>query len=107
MDYVLDMSENANNESAHLLVGELSGKLKEEFSDEFSSIKGTINDLADKMHLSPKEKDGMTNVSDFVEHLNNCDNPNCEIHKSINTTSNNSYMKGFLLGAKFGKQKRK
>ena len=107
MDYVLDMGENVNDESASLLVNELSGKLKKEFSDEFSSIKGTINDLADKMNLSPKEKDGMTNVSDFVEHLNNCDNPNCEIHKSINTKQNNSYMKGFLLGAKFGKQKRK
>ena len=106
MDYVLDMSENANNESASLLVNELSGKLKKEFSNEFTGIKGSINDLADKMNLSPKEKDGMTNVSDFVEHLNNCDNPNCEIHKSINTKQNNSYMKGFLLGAKFGKQKR-
>ena len=48
----------------------------------------------------------MTSVSDFVQHLDNCDNENCEIHKSISTTSNNSYMKGFLLGAKFGKQKR-
>ena len=107
MDYVLDMGENANNDSVSNMIGELSGKLKEEFSNEFTGIKGSINNLADKMNLSPKEKDGMTNVSDFVEHLNNCDNPNCEIHKSINTKQNNSYMKGFLLGAKFGKQKRK
>ena len=48
----------------------------------------------------------MSSVSDFVEHLDNCDNENCEIHKSINTKQNNFYMKGFLLGAKFGKQKR-
>ena len=80
--------------------------LKDGLSDEFSVLKGSINDLADKMNLTEKEKDGMTSVSDFVQHLDNCDNENCEIHKSISTTSNNSYMKGFLLGAKFGKQKR-
>jgi len=80
--------------------------LKEGLSDEFSTLKGSINELSDKMDLSDKEKDGMTNVSDFVQHLDNCDNENCEIHKSINTTSNNSYMRGFLLGAKFGKQKK-
>jgi len=80
--------------------------LKDGLSDEFGALKGSINDLADKMDLSDKEKDGMTNVSDFVHHLDNCDNENCEIHKSINTKQNNSYMRGFLLGAKFGKQKR-
>ena len=91
------MSDTDNNES-YMKLDELSGKLKEGLSAEFSTIKGSINDLA--------EKDGMTSVSDFVEHLDNCDNENCEIHKSINTKQNNFYMKGFLLGAKFGKQKR-
>jgi len=85
---------------------ELTSAVKDGLSDEFSVLKGSINDLADKMNLTEKEKDGMTSVSDFVQHLDNCDNENCEIHKSISTTSNNSYMKGFLLGAKFGKQKR-
>jgi len=98
------MSDNDNNE--YMKIDELSGKLKEGLSEEFSTIKGSINDLADKMDLTQKEKDGMTSVSDFVEHLDNCDNENCEIHKSINTKQNNFYMKGFLLGAKFGKQKR-
>jgi hypothetical protein len=98
------MSDNDNNE--YMKIDELSGKLKEGLSAEFSTIKGSINDLADKMDLTQKEKDGMTSVSDFVEHLDNCDNENCEIHKSINTKQNNFYMKGFLLGAKFGKQKR-
>ena len=99
------MSDNDNNES-YMKLDELSGKLKDGLSEEFSSIKGSINDLADKMDLTEKEKDGMANVSEFVEHLDNCDNENCEIHKSINTKQNNFYMKGFLLGAKFGKQKR-
>lgn len=98
------MSDNDNNE--YMKIDELSGKLKEGLSEEFSTIKGSINDLADKMDLTQKEKDGMSSVSDFVEHLDNCDNENCEIHKSINTKQNNFYMKGFLLGAKFGKQKR-
>ena len=53
---------------------ELSGKLKEGLSEEFSTIKGSINDLADKMDLTQKEKDGMTSVSDFVEYEANCDN---------------------------------
>ena len=85
---------------------ELSDSLKKGLSDEFSTLKGSINDIADKMNLSDKEKDGMTNVSEFVEHLNSCTNDNCEIHKAQNTLNNNNYMKGFLLGAKFGKQKR-
>jgi len=85
---------------------ELSDSLKKGLSDEFSTLKGSINDIADKMNLSDKEKDGMTNVSEFVEHLNSCTNDNCEIHKAQSTLNNNNYMKGFLLGAKFGKQKR-
>lgn len=85
---------------------ELSASLKNGLSEEFSTLKGSINELADKMNLSEKEKDGMTNVSEFVEHLNTCENENCEIHKAQNTQNNNYYMKGFLLGAKFGKQKR-
>jgi len=84
----------------------LSLSLKDGLSEEFSTLKGTINDLSDKMNLSDKEKDGMTNVSEFVDHLNTCDNENCEIHKAQDTLNNNNYMKGFLLGAKFGKQKR-
>ena len=84
----------------------MSSVLKNGLSDEFSTLKGSINELSEKMDLTQKEKDGMTSVSDFVEHLDNCDNENCEIHKSINTKQNNSYMRGFLLGAKFGKQKK-
>ena len=87
-------------------MNEITTSLKSSFSDEFGALKGSINDLADKMDLSEKEKNGMSTVSDFVEHLESCDNENCEIHKSINTKTNNYYMKGFLLGAKFGKQKR-
>ena len=84
----------------------MSSVLKNGLSDEFSTLKGSINELSEKMDLTQKEKEGMTSVSDFVEHLDNCDNDNCEIHKSINTKQNNSYMRGFLLGAKFGKQKK-
>tara|TARA_R110000751_G_scaffold247911_1_gene347687 strand:- start:13 stop:303 length:291 start_codon:yes stop_codon:yes gene_type:complete len=84
----------------------LSSSLKENLSEEFSTLKGSINDLSDKMSLTEKETDGMTKVSDFVEHLQTCENNNCEIHKAQNTLNNNNYMKGFLLGAKFGKQKR-
>tara|TARA_R100000963_G_C4567304_1_gene53642 strand:- start:10 stop:303 length:294 start_codon:yes stop_codon:yes gene_type:complete len=84
----------------------LSDSLKKGLSDEFSTLKGSINEISEKMDLTQKETDGMTNVSEFVEHLNTCDNNNCEIHKAQNTLNNNNYMKGFLLGAKFGKQKR-
>ena len=84
----------------------MSSVLKNGLSDEFSTLKGSINELSEKMDLTQKEKEGMTSVSDFVEHLDNCHNDNCEIHKSINTKQNNSYMRGFLLGAKFGKQKK-
>jgi RNA recognition motif-containing protein len=84
----------------------LSDSLKKGLSDEFSTLKGSINDISEKMDLTQKETDGMTNVSEFVDHLNTCDNNNCEIHKAQNTLNNNNYMKGFLLGAKFGKQKR-
>lgn len=97
------MSDTNNDDSFANVIAELGSKLKDEFSNE---MKSSINDLSEKMDLTKKETDGLTNISDFVQHLNECDNPNCEIHKSINTTANNSYMKGFLLGAKYGKQKR-
>lgn len=100
------MSETDNNDSISNMIAELGSKLKDEFSEEFTGLKTSITDISKNMNLSQTESDGLTNVADFVEHLNSCDNPNCEIHKSINTTSNNAYMKGFLLGAKFGKQKR-
>ena len=48
------MSDNDNNE--YMKIDELSGKLKEGLSEEFSTIKGSINELADKMNLSEKEK---------------------------------------------------
>ncbi len=35
---------------------ELSDSLKKGLSDEFSTLKGSINDIADKMNLSEKEK---------------------------------------------------
>ena len=97
------MSDTNNNDSIAPMIAELGSKLKEEFHNDMES---SINALSEKMDLTQKEKDGMSSVSDFIQHLNDCDNPNCEIHKSINTTANNSYMKGFLLGAKYGKQKR-
>ena len=98
------MSDNDNNE--YMKIDELSGKLKEGLSEEFSTIKGSINDLSKNMNLNTKETEGMTSVSEFVEHLNTCENDECEIHQAQNTANNNNYMKGFLLGAKFGKQKR-
>ena len=81
-------------------------QLKELNSEEFSSLKGSINKLSSKMDLTQKEREGMFGISEFVEHLNTCENDECEIHKTQNTLNNNNYMKGFLLGAKFGKQKR-
>jgi hypothetical protein len=94
------------SEEQETIFNKMTASVKEGLSDEFGTIKGSINELSDKMDLTDKEKDGMLNVSEYVEHLDNCDNENCEIHKSINTKQNNSYMRGFLLGAKFGKQKR-
>ena len=94
------------DENNDMAFSKLSDSIKEGLSEEFSTLKGSINDLSDKMSLTEKESDGITKVSDFVEHLQTCDNNNCEIHKAQNTMNNNNYMKGFLLGAKFGKQKR-
>jgi len=85
---------------------ELSNTIKDGLSEEFSTIKGSINELSKNMNLNKKESEGMTSVSEFVEHLNTCDNNECEIHQAQNNSNNNNYMKGFLLGAKFGKQKR-
>ena len=73
---------------------------------EFSDIKSSINELSKGMNLSQKETDGMYNISEFIEHLNTCENDNCSMHQSVDTLNNNNYMKGFLLGAKFGKEKR-
>ena len=85
---------------------ELSATIKDGLLEEFSTIKGSINELSKNMNLNTKESEGMTSVSEFVENLNTCENDECEIHQAQNTANNNNYMKGFLLGAKFGKQKR-
>lgn len=95
-----------SEESATKLFSELSSSLKDNFSTEIGSLKSSIDELGNKMELSDKEKEGMTNISDFVEHMRTCTNDNCEVHKAQNTLNNNNYMKGFILGAKFGKQKR-
>ena len=76
-----------------------------------TSVNKTITDnfktLTDNL---PKTEviDESDSLEDFADHLNTCDNSdgNCEVHKSISKTTNDSYLKGFLLGAKFGKQKR-
>tara|TARA_R110000751_G_scaffold197644_1_gene302680 strand:+ start:623 stop:916 length:294 start_codon:yes stop_codon:yes gene_type:complete len=96
------MSEEINEKA----FSKLSDSLKEGLSEEFSTLKGSINEISERMNLTQKESEGMSSVSEFVEHLNTCDNDNCEIHKAQDTANNNNYMKGFLLGAKFGKQKR-
>ena len=100
------MSETDNNDTIRGALEELGSKLRNEFSEDFTSLKTDMSEIKQNFNLSQNESEELTNVTDFVEHLDSCDNPNCEIHKSINTTSNNAYMKGFLLGAKFGKQKR-
>lgn len=100
------MSETDNNDTIRGALEELGSKLRNEFSEDFTSLKTDMSEIKQNFNLSQNESEELTNVADFVEHLDSCDNPNCEIHKSINTTSNNAYMKGFLLGAKFGKQKR-
>jgi len=100
------MSETDNNDTIRGALAELGSKLRDEFSEDFTGLKTGMTNIQETLNLSKTESEGLTNVADFVEHLNSCDNPDCEIHKSISTTSNNAYMKGFLLGAKFGKQKR-
>ena len=100
---------NDDNNDSNLYVEGLD-KLSDSFDimkDDFNGIKGSLTDLSKNMALNDKEKEGMGNVGDFVEHLNSCDNDNCDIHKAKNTHGNNMYMRGFLLGAKFGKQKRR
>ena len=86
--------------------GKLLAENKSADHNEFTSIKSSINELSKGMNLSQKETDGMYNVSEFVEHLNTCENDNCTMHESLDVKNNDNYMKGFLLGAKFGKQKR-
>ena len=84
---------------------------KQEESMFLNSVNKTITDnfktLTDSL---PKTEiiDESDSLEDFADHLNTCDNSdgNCEVHKSISKTTNESYLKGFLLGAKFGKQKR-
>ena len=84
------MSETDNNDTIRGALEELGSKLRDEFSEDFSGLKTGMNEIKENLNLSQTESEGLTNVADFVEHLNTCDNPNCEIHKSISTTSNNA-----------------
>ena len=99
------MSDDNNDSFFKSGIDELSNSLKKEFSSNFDELKSELNNL--KGSLNQEEKNEVDTVEDFVDHLNTCSNDNCEIHKAKNTFGNQQYMKGFLLGAKYGKAKKR
>jgi len=101
------MSDN-NEEFFKGGISELSSSLKENFNSNFDDLGKSLKSGFDeiKENMTKDQKKEADSITDFVEHLNSCSNDNCEIHKAKNTFGNQMYMKGFLLGAKFGKKKR-
>jgi len=98
------MSDDNNDSFFKSGIDELSSSLKKEFSSNFDELKSELNKF--KTNLNKKEKQEVDSIEDFVNHLNSCENDDCEIHKAKNTFGNQQYMKGFLLGAKYGKTKK-
>ena len=98
------MNDDNNEEFFKGGISELSSSLKKEFTTSFDGLKNQFEEL--KLGLNKDEKKDVDTMADFVEHLNSCDNDDCDIHRAKNSHGNNMYMKGFVLGAKFGKAKR-
>ena len=77
---------------------------KMELNPYLEELKQQISQLGSSFN---KKVNDMSTESEFIEHMNTCTNDNCEVHKAQNILANNAYLKGFVLGNKYGKHQRK
>tara|TARA_R110002051_G_scaffold55674_4_gene103502 strand:- start:1991 stop:2314 length:324 start_codon:yes stop_codon:yes gene_type:complete len=78
----------------------------EEIQKEIKSINSKVDLKLSSMDNEEKPKEVTMKISEIIDHMGSCSDGSCGIHQSIKKSTDKSYMKGFVLGAKFGKQKR-
>ena len=78
----------------------------EEIQKEIKSINSKVDLKLSSVNNEEKPKEVTMKISEIIDHMGSCSDGSCGIHQSIKKSTDKSYMKGFVLGAKFGKQKR-
>ena len=103
--------ENQSNED--ILMKTVDSKIIEndlernkKLDEEIKSINSKVDLKLSSMDNNEKPKEVTMKISEIIDHMGSCSDGSCGIHQSIKKSTDKSYMKGFVLGAKFGKQKR-
>ena len=78
----------------------------EKIQEEIKSINSKVDLKLSSVNNEEKPKEVTMKISEIIDHMGSCSDGSCGIHQSIKKSTDKSYMKGFVLGAKFGKQKR-
>ena len=78
----------------------------EKIQEEIKSINSKVDLKLSSMDNKEKPKEVTMKISEIIDHMGSCSDGSCGIHQSIKKSTDKSYMKGFVLGAKLGKQKR-
>ena len=74
------------------------GKLKQELAE----IKDEMNEKFDS--LDEEDKADLHTVTEFVDHFNNCDKDDCDIHNLKEQESKTWFLKGITKGIQLGKK---
>ena len=103
--------ENESNED--ILMKTVDSKIIEndlernkKLDEEIKSINSKVDLKLSSMDNKEKPKEVTMKISEIIDHMGSCSDGSCGIHQSIKKSTDKSYMKGFVLGAKLGKQKR-
>ena len=103
--------ENQSNED--ILMKTVDSKIIEndlernkKLDEEIKSINSKVDLKLSSINNEEKPKEVTMKISEIIDHMGSCSDGSCGIHQSIKKSTDKSYMKGFVLGAKLGKQKR-
>ena len=103
--------ENQSNED--ILMKTVDSKIIEndlernkKLDEEIKSINSKVDLKLSSMDNKEKPKEVTMKISEIIDHMGSCSDGSCGIHQSIKKSTDQSYMKGFVLGTKLGKQKR-
>jgi len=76
---------------------------------ETTKLKQELATLKDEMTekfdtLNEEDQDDLHTVTEFLEHYNNCDKDNCEVHKLKEDQGKTWFLKGITKGILIGKK---
>jgi len=77
--------------------------------DAFTELKGkgmaTTDDVKNLRDSIYSDEDSQKNAQEFLDHLENCNDDSCKIHKSKINLQNKSWYRGFITGVAYGKKR--